>query len=90
MKLSYYLKEGLIDVRYYEKDVVQGRQRVQVRLNGTPGVRVVNTNLGSRALLSDLTGEVLLLDSETLKVLGAPAEVLEGINVNEAIQALQN
>ena len=55
MKLAYALKEGLIDIRRFptEWDPEKGKKtRIQVLLNGTPGVKIVDTNLGSKALLS--------------------------------------
>jgi len=90
-KLEYYLKEGLIDIRRFpaEWDLEKGKKsRVQIRLNGTPGVRIIDTNMG-KALMSDYTGEMLLIDHAVLDKFAVDAELLINLNVADAIQALK-
>ena len=92
MKLDYYLKEGLVDIRRFETKwtPTEGKSnRVQIRLNGTPGVRIIDTNMG-KALLSDYTGEMLVIDHAVLDRYAADGELLLNINVPDALQALKN
>lgn len=92
MKLDYALKEGLIDIRRYpaEWDQTQGKKsRVQIRLNGTPGVHIIDTNMG-KALMSNYTGEMLLIDHAVLDKYATDAELLLNIDIPHALQALQD
>jgi hypothetical protein len=91
MKLDYYLKEGLVDIRRYPVEWGQEgkKARVQIRLNGTPGVRIIDTNMG-KALLSDYTGEMLLIDHAVLDRYAADAELLLNIDIHHALQALKD
>lgn len=90
MKLHYMLKEGLIDIRVFPTEwSAQGKKnRVNIRLNGTPFVRIIDTNMG-KALLNSRDGEMLIIDQEAIEKYGAPEEIIVNINVPEAIQALQ-
>ena len=93
MKLAYALKEGLIDIRRFptEWDPEKGKKtRIQVLLNGTAGVKIVDTNLGSKALLSVYTGEMLLLDSQAIEDYGVDVEIILNLNTHDAIQALKD
>ena len=90
MKLDYALKEGLIDIRRFpaEWDPTQGKKsRVQIRLNNTPGVRIIDTSFG-RALLSPSTNEMLFIDHALLNQYAVDAELLLNIDVPHALQAL--
>lgn len=92
MKLDYALKEGLIDIRRFptEWKPTEGKaNRVQIRLNGTPGVRIIDTNLG-KALLSANTGEMLIIDHAVLDQYAADAELLLNIDIPNALQALKD
>ena len=93
MKLHYALKEGLIDIRIFptEWHPTEGKKnRVQIRLNGTPGVKIIDTNLGSKALLNISSGEMLLLDAQALETYAVDAETLINLNTTDALHALQN
>lgn len=92
MKLAYALKEGLIDIRRFptEWDPVKGKKtRIQVRLNGTPGVHVASSNVG-QVLMSDYTGEMLILDMDTCERFGVEEETVINLDIRHALQALED
>ncbi len=87
--LEYLLKEGFVEIVYFPKDLQKFSRRIQVYLNQTPGVWIINSNLG-KCIMDKKTGDTLLLDSELAIKYGVEKEVTDGLDVTSAVAALNS
>ncbi len=87
-KLEYMLREGFIEIEYGERDHENFSRRIKVYLHKTP-TRIIDTNMG-KAIQHKETGDIMVLDSDTVKAYGAPEALITGLDVEDAIDALDN
>ena len=87
--LEYLLKEGFIEIVYWPKDLQKFSRRIQVYLNKTPDVWIINSNLG-KCIMDKKTGDTLVLDSELALKYGVQKEVTDNLDILTAMAALNS
>ncbi len=87
--LEYLLKEGFIEINYFPKDLLKFSRRIQVSLNNTPGVRLIDSNMG-KCIVDTKTGDMIVLNTETALKYGTLKEVVENLDVLTAVAALNS
>lgn len=78
-RLEYFLREGLIEIVYGEKNYLKNSRRMKVYLNNLRfAVKLVKTNMGLALHHLD-TGDVLVLDMAVVEKYGVPEDAIEGL-----------
>ncbi len=87
-RLEYLLREGFIEIIIWPKDLIKFSRRMQVYLNNTKNVKLIDTSMG-KAIVDTCTGDMIVLDMEIIERYGAKQEVVNNLDVDEAIYALE-
>ena len=88
MKIDYALKEGFVDLWVFPTDVVSGQTRFRIFFKNCLGFRAVETSFGYVIINSTEYEAPLMIDKAICQKYGTPIENVENLNVDQAIQIL--